>query len=38
MPLLVSSFITWLVILLVVFLLALFTVSPATEDVPEDPK
>ena len=33
-----GPFVTWLVILLVIFLLAFFTVSPATEDVPEDPQ
>lgn len=32
-----APLVTWIVILVVVFLLALFTVSPATEDLPEDP-
>lgn len=31
-----APFVTWIVILVVIFLLAFFTVSPATEDVPED--
>lgn len=33
----VAPFVTWLVILVVIFLIAFFTVSPAPEDLPEDP-